>query len=315
MGTEHKATYTNLDPGTYIFKVKGANNSGVWNEEGASIEVVISPPFWATWWFRWLLSVLVLGGLVWAYSRRVRGFEERQRELKIQVADRTKALNVSNQALSASNEALNTINEELNISNQQLEAKNDDLERFSYTVSHDLKSPLFTIKGFAGLLEKDIAAGKTEQVKVYLEYINAGANKMQRLLDDLLHLSRVGRPAHPPETISLTELANEAIFLVAGHLAERNVEVVILPDLPVVFGDRGQLTEVFQNLIANAVRYMGDQVHPHIEIGSRPDETGVVCYVKDNGVGIEPQYHEKVFELFERFNTETEGTGSGAGAG
>jgi len=297
VGTKRTATYTNLDPGSYIFRVKGANNSGVWNEEGVAIDIVISPPFWATWWFRGALALFIVGGLMWAYSRRVQAFEKRHQALEIQVADRTKALNESNEAVEKTN--------------QQLEAKNEELERFAYTVSHDLKSPLVTIRGFLGLLEQDIAADNQQRIQSdFAQIINATDN-MQRLLNELLRLSRVGRSAHVSETVSLSGLADEAVALVSGQIAERGVEVTILPELPVVLGDRVRLTEVFQNLIANAVKYMGEQVMPRIEIGARSAEAEVVCFVRDNGMGIDPRYHEKVFGLFERLDATNEGTGIG----
>jgi len=304
VGTKRTATYTNLDPGHYIFRVKGANNSGVWNEEGVAINIVITPPFWATWWFRGVLALFIVGGLMGAYRRRVQTFEKRQQELESQVADRTKALNEANEALNATNETVEK-------TNQQLEAKNEELERFAYTVSHDLKSPLVTIRGFLGLLKKDIATDDQQRMQRDFDQIINATDKMQRLLDELLRLSRVGRSAHVSETVSLAELADEAVALVSGHIAEGGVEVKVLPDLPVVLGDRVRLTEVFQNLIANAVKYMGDQTEPRIEIGARSTDAEVVCFVRDNGMGIDPRYHEKVFGLFERLDASNEGTGIG----
>ncbi len=193
----------------------------------------------------------------------------------------------------------------------ELEAKNVELERFTYTVSHDLKSPLVTIKGFLGLLEKDVAVGNAERVKKDMEHISTAADKMRRLLDDLLELSRIGRRVNPPEAVSLTELVCEAVEQVAGRIAERRAEVEIDPEMPVVYGDRVRLLEVLQNLIDNAVKYMGDQPAPHIAISGKEDGQEVVCSVRDNGIGIDPRYHEKVFGLFERLDSRTEGTGIG----
>ena len=194
----------------------------------------------------------------------------------------------------------------------ELEAKNVELERFTYTVSHDLKSPLVTIKGFLGLLEKDVAVGNAERVKKDMEQISTAADKMGRLLDDLLELSRIGHLVNPPEAVSLTELACEAVEQVAGGIAECRAEVEIDPEMPVVYGDRVRLLEVLQNLIDNAVKYMGDQPAPHIAISGKEEGQEVVCSVRDNGIGIDPRYHEKVFGLFERLdNNRTEGTGIG----
>ncbi|MFQ5570095.1 MAG: PAS domain S-box protein [Rhodothermales bacterium] len=194
---------------------------------------------------------------------------------------------------------------------EELEAKNTELEQFTYTVSHDLKSPLFTIKGFLGLLEQDVIRGDAERVKTEIEQINTAADKMQRLLDELLELSRIGRRTNPPEEMALADLAREAVELVAGQIAERGVEVEIDPALPVVVGDRVRLLQMVQNLVDNAVKFMGDQPQPCIEIGTRQDGDERICYVRDNGIGVEPRHHQKVFGLFERLNPRVEGTGIG----
>jgi len=193
----------------------------------------------------------------------------------------------------------------------ELEAKNAELEQFTYTVSHDLKSPLITIEGFVGLIEKDIAAGNTARLGQDIQYIRTAALTMQRLLHDLLELSRIGRVVSPPVPVSLSELAHEAVALVAAQITQRGVQVDIAPDLPVVVGDRPRLLEVLQNLLDNAIKFMDDQPAPRLVIGVRWDQTEPVYYVQDNGRGIEPRYHEKIFGLFERLSTDAEGTGVG----
>ncbi len=192
-----------------------------------------------------------------------------------------------------------------------LEVKNAELERFTYTVSHDLKSPLFTIQGFLGMLEKDLAAGNVERMGGDLGRIRSASDKMRRLLDDLLKLSRVGRVAQTLQRVDLRKLAHEAADQVAGSITERGVEVAISAELPTVLGDRSQLLAVFQNLIENAVRFMNDQEKPKVEITTRQDQGAAVYLVRDNGRGIEPHDHERVFELFRRLDTDTEGTGIG----
>ncbi len=193
----------------------------------------------------------------------------------------------------------------------QLEAKNAELERFTYTVSHDLKAPLVTIKGFLGLLELDTAAGDTERMQQDMERIGNAADKMALLIGDLLELSRIGRQVNEPEAIALGELAQEAIDQLAGHIVARGVCVDVMPAMPVVWGDRVRLLEVFENLIGNAVKFMGDEPEPRIEVGARLREGMVRCFVQDNGIGIDPEYHENIFGLFNRLNQEVEGTGIG----
>ena len=193
----------------------------------------------------------------------------------------------------------------------ELEARSAEMERFTYTVSHDLKSPLITIQGFLGLLEKDALAGNVAQMQTDITYIRAAASTMQRLLNELLELSRIGRVVNPLTEVSLSELAQEAVTLVSGQITARGVQVHIAPDLPVVVGDRPRLLEVLQNLLDNAVKFMGAQPQPRINFGVRRDAEETVCYVRDNGIGIAPRYHEKVFSLFERLDGSSDGTGIG----
>ena len=192
-----------------------------------------------------------------------------------------------------------------------LEAQNAELERFAYSVSHDLKAPLITIKGYIGAILEDLADGKMETVEDDVARVSKAADKMAALLNDVLELSRIGRLVNPPQDVPLGELVSEALQLVAGQIEQGRIQVEISPNLPVVHGDRTRLLEVLQNLIENAVKYMGDQSRPRIEIGSRRDGNETVCYVRDNGIGIEPRYHEKVFRLFDQLDQNVPGTGIG----
>ena len=192
-----------------------------------------------------------------------------------------------------------------------LATKNAELERFTYTVSHDLKSPLVTIRGFAGLAGTDLAAGQLDRVRQDLGRIVAASDKMQGLLDDLLELSRVGRVVNPPEDVALGPLAREAVELVRGQLDQVGVVVEIAPDLPVVRADRRRLIEVFQNLVENAAKFADRRGAPRIEIGARRDGEEAVFYVKDNGRGIDPRFLERVFDLFEKLEPRVDGTGVG----
>jgi signal transduction histidine kinase len=153
--------------------------------------------------------------------------------------------------------------------------------------------------------------GDEARLRRDVEAIGGAAERMGRLIEDLLELSRIGRLVNPPQQVALAELVREAVELLAGQIAEAGVEVEIAPDLPAVFGDRMRLSEVLQNLLDNAVRYMGDQESPRIEIGARSEGAESVFFVRDNGIGIDPRYHDKVFGLFERLDSASEGSGIG----
>jgi len=194
----------------------------------------------------------------------------------------------------------------------ELEAKNAELERFVYTVSHDLKSPLVTIVGFLGYLEEDLKRGDMEILRKDIQRIYLAAYKMQDLLKDLLELSRIGRAMNPPQRIPFAELAEEALDLTEGRLQECGARTVLQPDLPVVYGDRQRLLELLQNLVDNAAKYMGDQIDPIIEIGQLGREGNQsVLFVRDNGMGIAPEYHERIFGLFNKLDPGVDGTGVG----
>jgi signal transduction histidine kinase len=194
----------------------------------------------------------------------------------------------------------------------ELESKNAELERFTYTVSHDLKSPLFTIRGFLGYLEQDATSGNQERLRTDIQRISDATDKMQRLLNELLELSRIGRMKNESQPIRLGELAREVADLVDGRIMERGIKVHIEENLPVVFGDRQRVMEVLQNLVDNAAKFMGDQKEPLINIGQDGEDGGLpVFYVKDNGIGIPPEHYERVFGLFNKLNPMADGTGIG----
>jgi len=192
----------------------------------------------------------------------------------------------------------------------QLEMQNAELERYTYTVSHDLKTPLVTIKGFVALLGKDIAANDAVRIARDFEKINNAADTMERLLSDLLELSRIGRVMGDPESCNLNEIAAQAIDMVRSESHARGVKITT-DILPQVMGDATRLLEVFQNLLENAIKFMGEQPEPDVNIGTVDRDGEVCCYVRDNGIGIDGNYHQHIFGLFERLNAAVDGTGVG----
>ena len=194
---------------------------------------------------------------------------------------------------------------------KELQEKNDELIRFTYTVSHDLKSPLVTIRTFLGYLEQDIRKPDSGEMDKDLTYIRNAADRMSRLLDELLELSRIGRKVNPPVEVPLEDLVKEALDLVAGRIVKRGVTVEVTKEPILLFGDRRRLVEVFQNLVDNAVKFMGREPAPRVEIGVERVGGETVLFVRDNGIGIDPRYQPKLFGLFEKLDPSTEGTGIG----
>jgi PAS domain S-box-containing protein len=188
---------------------------------------------------------------------------------------------------------------------------NDELMRFAYTVSHDLKSPLVTIKSFLGYLEEDLAQRDAERIDRDIQHMGRAAERMGNLLDDLLELSRIGRKVNPPERIELAQLVRAASDLVAGRLATSGAELTLLARDVWLWGDRTRLLEVFQNLIDNAVKFALPGVPPRILITVDRELGELVIAVRDNGIGVDPRHHHKLFGLFEKLHPEAEGTGIG----
>jgi signal transduction histidine kinase len=194
----------------------------------------------------------------------------------------------------------------------QLKSTNAELESFTYTVSHDLKAPLITINGFLNFLQKDALAGDAERIKVDITRITEATGRMHRLLTELLELSRIGRMMNEPETISFADLVDDALEIVRGRLDAGRITVHAQPNLPSIRGDRRRLTEVLQNLLDNAAKYMGDQPNPRIEIGQKGQRYGKpVFFIKDNGIGIAPEHHDRIFGLFNKLDPTSDGTGIG----
>lgn len=194
---------------------------------------------------------------------------------------------------------------------KELQQKNDELEAFTYTVSHDLKSPLTTIKGFIELLEDDIKCNNTNAIDKDLSRINSASMKMAQLVDDLLKFSRIDKSSFKIQEISLSSLIKDVKLSLESQIAMSGVKIDIFCDSEMLHSDKNLMVQVFQNLIENAIKYMGAQKEPKIEIGCDKVENELICYVKDNGIGIDQKYLNKVFDLFERIYNRYEGSGVG----
>ena len=193
----------------------------------------------------------------------------------------------------------------------ELESKNAEMERFVYTVSHDLRSPLFTIQGFVGFLKEDMAREDQDNVETDLRMIGDGISKMDHLLKDTLELSRIGRIANPPEEVYFGEIVQETLDQISETIRQNRVEIVVKDNWPSIYVDRLRIGEVLTNLVENSIKYMGNQQNPRIEIGWRNDDGDAVFFVKDNGIGIDPTQQDKVFDLFYKVDGGSEGTGAG----
>lgn len=278
-GTRRSMQFTNLKPGPYRFEVRARTSEGLEPQAAAVLEFEVLPAFHQTLWFYGLLAAFLVLVVLIAHLWRVR----------VLIGHRTELVSMT----------------------REIESKNAELERFAYTVSHDLKSPLFTIEGFLGMLELDVTSGRLERLDGNIERIRSAVAKMRRLLDDLLELSRVGRVVQPPQRVDLREVVDEVVELLHGKIEGEAIDLRVADDLPMLFGDPVRLREVLQNLVENAIKYMGDQERPRIEIGALPETKETTIFVRDNGMGVASQYLDKIFGLFEQLDPNVPGSGIG----
>lgn len=211
------------------------------------------------------------------------------------------------------NKMLGTIerqNHQLTVTNEELRQKNAEMEQFTYTVSHDLKNPIVTIKGFLGMLREDIAAGRQEDVEDSIAHITRAANRMTQLINELLELSRIGRVVHEPQRIDMTKMVRELKAEMSEQIANCGAEVVV-EDMPPVTADATRVRQVFDNLLGNALKYGCAGEDRTVTVGGFVRGGEVRYFVRDRGPGIDPKYHQRIFGLFQRLDAGAEGTGIG----
>jgi PAS domain S-box-containing protein len=194
----------------------------------------------------------------------------------------------------------------------QLEAANKELEAFSYSVSHDLRAPLRAIEGFSRILLEENLAGADEDTRHLLRGIDKNARKMAQLIEDVLQFSRITRSYLTTAEVKLDDLFRTALHEQVAAQPARNIEFTV-PALPAVQGDPSMLRQVVENLVSNAIKYTRGRDVARIEVGFRPDPGGNIFYVKDNGVGFDMRYADKLFAVFQRLHSDKEFEGTGVG--
>ncbi|MDY7032235.1 MAG: PAS domain S-box protein [Thermodesulfobacteriota bacterium] len=202
---------------------------------------------------------------------------------------------------------------EKRILEEEITRRNEELENFVYTISHDLKSPLVSLQGFASILSSDYNDRIDEKGQHYLDRIKKNANYMESLILDLLELSRVGRVVDTLKEVDTSQIIEEVIGRVQHRLEERNMRLIIGNYFPTVYCDRNRLVQVIENMVTNSIKFMGETEYPIIEIGHGDKGEFHEFYVKDNGIGIEQEFHDKIFRIFQRLQDieDIEGTGVG----
>jgi signal transduction histidine kinase len=283
---KREATYTNLNPGEYVFRVKGSNNDGVWNNTGTSIHITIMPPLWRTWWFRIIAISAIVFIIVSIFLSRVRHFKNQKIKLEKLVAIKTSEL------------------QELNVSK----------DKFFSIIAHDLKNPFQAIIGFSEMLKEEMKSGDIATSENYAGLINTSAIQTFRLLENLLEWanSQRGKITFNPVSINLRELVNEE-FGVLGDMAKgKSIELKSsFYDNLKVMADRNMIKTILRNLISNAIKFT--HKNGRVEVMAMISNNQVEISVSDNGIGMTNETMAKLFRL--DGNLSTRGTENEKGTG
>lgn len=195
---------------------------------------------------------------------------------------------------------------------EEVKRSNKELEQFAYVASHDLQEPLRMVSSYTQLLAEKYRDSLDEKAHKYIRYAVDGAIRMQKLINDLLAYSRISTKGEKLSKIDLHSALGEALINLSKTIQESQA-IITNDDLPFALGDKTQIIQLFQNLIANGVKFNKPNLSPHIHISSQTSKNTVQISVKDNGIGIDKKYHSQVFEIFQRLHTRSEYAGTGIG--
>jgi len=285
-GNKGEATYTNLNSGEYVFRVKGSNNDRVWNETGTSVRITVLTPWWKTFWFRLIIISAIILILVSIFLSRVRNFRKQKILLEKLVAIKTTELS------------------ELNASK----------DKFFSIIAHDLKNPFNSIIGFSEMLTEEIRSGDHERIKEYAGIINTSSVLTLRLLENLLEWAnaQTGKILFNPIPINLKELFNEEFRMLNDMATGKNIELIIsFADNLTIIADKNMIRTILRNLISNAIKFT--HKNGKVEVKAIIDNRQVEISVSDSGIGMTQETIAKLFRIDS--NLSTSGTENEKGTG
>jgi len=302
VGFVRGATYTNLDPGKYTFRVKASNNDDTWNEEGVSLQITVLPPWWQTWWFRILVAFLIVFLIYRLFKFRLRVYRNVQKQLSELVKQRTQELEEANTLLIKKNVQL----DELNISK----------DKFFSIIAHDLKNPFGTIIGLSSLLiDEEYQFNKDEQ-KELIRNIHSSTEKIYSLLENLLmwSSSQLNRIKITPSFYNLTNQIYRVISLLDDFAMVKNIKLIFDEEKEVIiFADMQMIETVLRNLITNAIKFSSENDPIKIELVD--DNDNEICSIADQGVGMTSEQISNLFKLDKVISTEGTKGEKGTGLG
>ncbi len=338
VGNRRFASYTNLNPGEYVFRVKGANSDGVWNEHGASVRIIISPPFWQTWWFRIIMAVFIFGVAFGIYSLRIANIEKQKNLLEVQVQERTKEISEKNKILDQQNTELADKNQQIRLQQAQIiqSRKMTALGQMVAGIAHEINNPLTFVKGnldhFRQTLHEFVKSREYETLPndmkemVRNDLIPAvhsslvGSNRIKDIVENLKRFSAINESEWKEADV------NAHIEIIIDLFIRKHEDITVIKDygdIPMLWCFVSDLNQCFVNILNNSVLAIRDaESHRIIEKGGgiisvktekEFSEAGDFIRVRfiDNGIGIPSDIQEKIFDPF--FTTRETGSGKGLG--
>ncbi|UCH15739.1 MAG: hypothetical protein JSV22_07170 [Bacteroidales bacterium] len=336
-GTQNTATYTNLDPGNYLFRVKGSNNDGIWNEQGVSIKITILPPWWQTLWFRISLITIIILLSVGFYLSRVIRLNNQKIYLEKQVKQRTSEVEEKNTILTIQASELNNTNTLLEERQQQIEEQTEELmtqkeelekanvhlselnstkDKFFSIIAHDLKNPFHSILGFSELLNKNYSELSEDEKYMYAELIYQSSKNTYSLLENLLQWARsqTNKIEFRPTNFSISEEVDENINMLQETINKKKISVIHdQKDSYDIYADRDMINTVIRNLLTNAIKFT--PAGGEIFVNYLKKNDNIEVSIKDNGIGMSAEEADNLFRVDANISkTGTDGeTGTGLG--